>query len=182
MWLRNGVVAADAPIREALSAYRQHIESAAEVAALGGGDIGASVSVSGSGNSGPASGDSLQIDLKISSEKIREAMLYLGVSEGSAAPIFSVQQEVRLQPGTNTRRCTLQSLPLPRGRYFVWFALTDASGEDLIPWHPGREFDVRGPELAPLLPGVMRLSPVHVEAEWEAGDVAVPVAPYPGER
>ena len=167
VWLRNGMVAADAPIREALSSYRHHIESTAELATIGNGDIGASASVSGPSGSAPSSGDPLRIDLTIAASEARRAILFLGVSEGSAAPIFSINQELQLEAGANHRSCNLRSLPLPRGRYFVWIAITDPSGTDLVPWHPACEFDVQGPELQPVLPGVMRLSPVHVDADWD---------------
>jgi len=179
VWLRNGVVATDAPIREALSAYRQHIESAAKLSVLDNGDIGASASATGPGGSVALSGDPLHVNLNITSAKARRAILYVGVSEGSAAPIFSVHQELKLEPGANIRRCTLQSVPLPRGRYFVWLAITDSTGSDLVPWHPACEFDVHGPELEPLLPGVMRLSPVHIAADWASTDAPVSSTRYP---
>lgn len=173
VWLRNGVVAADAPIRDALAAYRQHIESAAAIAARGVSDVEVSVSASGPGGSVPLSGDPLHLDLHINSSGSRGVNVYLGISEGSAAPIFSVQQELRLDGGATARRCTLDRLPLPRGRYFVWCALTDVAGEDIVPWHPACEFDVQGPVLSPLLPGIIRLSPVLVQAEWELNNAPV---------
>jgi hypothetical protein len=51
-------------------------------------------------------------------------------------------------------------------------AVTDASGADLTPWHPVAKFEVLGPSLDPSLPGVMRLSPVYVDARWDEAEPA----------
>jgi ABC-type polysaccharide/polyol phosphate transport system ATPase subunit len=176
VWLRAGVVRADGPIRDSLAAYRQHIESSAHRAELGDARLGATVDLAGDAGAAPTTGGTLRVDVTLVSPGEQRAVLFLGVSEGSAAPIFSIRREVRLAAGTSTYSCTVSHLPLPRGRYFVWMAATDSSGTDLIPWHPARDFDVLGPELEPALPGVMRLSPVHVGAEWEqVASGAVPV-------
>jgi hypothetical protein len=71
-----------------------------------------------------------------------------------------------LEEGSADITCTIGSLPLPRGRYFVWVATTDPAGADLTPWHPVTNFEVLGAELDPTLPGVMRPSPVYVDATW----------------
>jgi hypothetical protein len=94
------------------------------------------------------------------------------VSEGSAAPVFSLRHEIDLAEGYTHTACTIGSLPLPRGQYFVWIAVTDATGRDLTPWHPATTFEVQGGELDPVLPGVMRLSPVHVSAQWETAEAS----------
>jgi hypothetical protein len=46
-------------------------------------------------------------------------------------------------------------------------ALTDTVGGDLTPWHPVTHFQLLGSDLDPALPGVMRLSPVYVDAHWD---------------
>ena len=167
IWLRDGIVAADGPIRESLSAYRQHIESAAELAVFGHAALGVGALLRGPSGLAPTSGEALTIDLSFVSSEKRRAVLYMGVSEGSAAPIFSVRQELRLEEGPHGHTCTIRNLPLPGGHYFLWLAVTDPTGVDLVPWHPASAFDVRGPDLDPVLPGVMRPSPVHVATEWE---------------
>jgi hypothetical protein len=72
-----------------------------------------------------------------------------------------------LDAGVTPTSCTIEALPLPRGQYAVWVAVTDTVGSDLTPWHPVTTFEVLGADLDPGLPGVMRLSPVYVEAQWE---------------
>jgi ABC-2 type transport system ATP-binding protein len=94
---------------------------------------------------------------------------YIGVSEGSAAPVFSLSREMILDAGVTPSTCTIDELPLPRGQYAVWVAVTDTAGGDLTPWHPVTTFQVLGADLDPGLPGVMRLSPVYVGAHWERG-------------
>lgn len=176
VWLRNGVVGADGPIRESIAAYRQHIESVAELSAGGESRTGALVSVTSPEGGSPASEEPVDIGLTIKSDQDRAAVLFLGVSEGSAAPIFSLRHELHLPAGLSAHACHIRSLPLPQGRYWTWIALTDLTGGDLLPWHPATSFDVRGPQLDPALPGILRLSPVHVGTEWESVDVSPEIA------
>ena len=170
LWLHNGELTADGPVRESISAYRHHIESAAELKTLDSGSVGVAVSASGSGGAAPTSHESFRLDLAFTSSEARTIVAYIGISEGSAAPVFSLRQEVNLSEGYTYTGCSVRSLPLPRGRYFAWVAVTDMVGSDLTPWHPATTFDVQGGELDPVLPGVMRLSPVHVDAHWDVAE------------
>ncbi len=166
IWLHNGVIAADGPVKESLASYRSHIESTAEVHGATLGQVGVTAAVSGPAGQAPATQGSLRIELRLSSSETQRAVVFLGVSEGSAAPVFSLRQELLLDKGLTESACTVGSLPLPRGTYYLWIAVTDTSGSDLTPWHPLTRFDVLGPDLDPSLPGVMRLSPVFVDADW----------------
>jgi ABC-type polysaccharide/polyol phosphate transport system ATPase subunit len=172
VWLRQGTVAADGPVRQALGAYRGHVESAAETGDTDSGLVGVTAAVTGPDGGAPVTGHPLTIDLKLTSAAGGRAILYLGFSEGTAAPVFSLRQELTLDAGITAQSCTVASLPLPRGRYSAWAALTDTGGGDLTPWHPIATFDVLGPDLDPALPGVMRLSPVYVDARWSGGPPA----------
>lgn len=174
VWLRNGVLAADGPVRDSLAAYRSHIESDAEVSAPTNNQVKVVATVSGPAGGAPATQEPLQVDLRIASLRRQRVVVFVGVSEGSAAPVFSLRHEVHLDDGVTESACRIGALPLPRGRYFVWVAVTDATGSDLTPWHPAVGFDVMGADLDPVLPGVMRLSPVHVGADWDghAAEVA----------
>ena len=68
------------------------------------------------------------------------AYLYLGVSEGAATPIFLLNpgREVALEPGGNRISCTVPSLPLPRGRYFLWGAAYRNSPDGQELWRGSR--------------------------------------------
>jgi ABC-type polysaccharide/polyol phosphate transport system ATPase subunit len=173
IWLRHGVVAADGPVRQSLAAYRQHIESSSSLEVIGAGQVGVAATVTGR-EGAPRTQDPAQIDLRLTSAEPRRVVLFLGVSEGSAAPVFSLRRELALVDGETRVGCAIGALPLPRGHYFLWLAVTDPTGSDLTPWHPATSFDIQGPELDPALPGVMRLSPVHVDAAWQVDTVAPP--------
>jgi ABC-type polysaccharide/polyol phosphate transport system ATPase subunit len=166
IWLSDGVVAADGPVRESLTEYRQQIQSAAEVRGAGLGRVGVTANVSGTAGEAPATQGPLRIDLRFASTEGQRVVVFLGVSEGSAAPVFSLRREFLLDDGFNDAACVISSLPLPRGRYYLWIAITDPSGSDLTPWHPLTRFDVMGQDVDATLPGVMRLAPVFVDASW----------------
>lgn len=167
IWLRNGEVAADGPIRESLGAYRRHIESSAEEDSGASGLVGIVATVAGTDGEAPHTRKSLRIDFELTSAREQRVLVYVGVSEGAAAPVFSLSQELVLDAGLTPSSCTIDALPLPRGQYAVWVAVTDTAGSDLTPWHPVTTFQVLGAELDPGLPGVMRLSPVYVAANWD---------------
>jgi len=93
--------------------------------------------------------------------------VFLGFSEGPATPIFIVRQTVDLRAGETTIRCNIPRLPLPRGRFYTWTAVTDAAARDLVHWHPVASADVIGPTLEPAPRAVVRLSPLHVHADWD---------------
>jgi ABC-2 type transport system ATP-binding protein len=169
LWLRNGEVAADGPVRESLGAYRRYIETSAEVGFTENGLVGITAAVAGADGEAPHTRGPLRIDLQLTSASAQRVLAYIGVSEGSAAPVFSLSRELFLDAGVTSSSCTIDELPLPRGQYAVWVAITDTAGSDLTPWHPVTNFHVLGADLDPGLPGVMRLSPVYVDAKWEHG-------------
>lgn len=166
IWLNNGVVMADGPIADSLSRYRRVIEEAAEALPLVRGEVNAKkVEVAGPDGGPVRSHGDCEVKLTLEAEHARSVNLFLGISEGTAAPIFSVRRDVHLTPGHTEIRCTLRNLPLPRGRYYLWLSVY-RSGE-LLPWHPTAHFDVIGVDLDPAPKAVVRPSPVHVEAAWD---------------
>ncbi len=169
IWLRNGEMAADGPARESLSAYRRHIETSAEVGGAVEGLVGVTAAVVGANGEAPRTRGPIRIDLKLTSAREQRVVVFIGVSEGSAAPVFSLSRELILDKGITASTSAIDALPLPRGQYSVWVAITDTVGADLAPWHPVTNFQVLGADLDPALPGVMRLSPVYVDAHWERG-------------
>ena len=92
--------------------------------------------------------------------------LYIGVSEGSSTPIIVVSTSIMLDDGVTEVRSRLHDLPLPRGRYSIWVHLETGRQEELIGWHPATSFTLAGTDLDKAPTAVVRLSPVHVRAEW----------------
>lgn len=167
IWLRDGAVAADGPIRESIGAYRHYIETSSELVSESNG-LSVAAKVTGAEGSSPRCHEPLHIEFTVESIVARHAVAFIGASEGPAAPVFALRHDLNLAQGINISACTIPSLPLPRGRYSLWMALTDVEGGDLISWRPVGGFDVEGEDLDPFLPGVMRLSPVAVEAHWDS--------------
>jgi ABC-type polysaccharide/polyol phosphate transport system ATPase subunit len=168
VWLRHGLVEADGPIRPVLGQYRRSIEEAAENM---GGVTGVVRLVKAEATAGrdatPSTDGRLDITLVVDSEAPRTGRVFVGISEGPAAPIFVVRKDVHLGSGETTVRCVIPRLPLPRGRFYVWTGIYDAPGMELLPWHPAAHVDVTGPDLDEAPRAIARLSPVHVAAQWE---------------
>jgi ABC-type polysaccharide/polyol phosphate transport system ATPase subunit len=172
IWLHNGEVQTRGPIREVLAAYRGAVEGDAKARA----DIEGLIKVSDVEAVAPdgglaKTGSQLDVTMTLHSDQSHRAWIYLGVTEGAATPIFLLNpgREVILEPGETKVRCSIPSLPLPAGRYYLWGGIYKnwTQGDELIGWQPLTEFDVYGPELDAAPRAVVRLSPIHVEASWE---------------
>ncbi len=162
------------PIRDVLADYRGAVEGDAESRTDIDGRIKVSQIEAASPDGGLAkTGEQLDIDLTLHSDERYRAWIYLGVTEGAATPIFLVNpgRETILEPGVTHVRCSIPSLPLASGRYYIWGGVYRnwTHGEELVGWQPLTEFDVYGPELDAAPRAVVRLSPVHVESSWEIG-------------
>jgi ABC-type polysaccharide/polyol phosphate transport system ATPase subunit len=174
IWLHNGEVRTMGPIRDVLAAYRGAVEGDAKSHADIEGLIKVSQIEAASPDGGLAkTGEQLDIELTLHSDERYRAWIYLGVTEGAATPIFLLNpgRETILEPGVTHVRCSIPSLPLPGGRYYVWGGVYRnwTQGEELIGWQPLTGFDVYGPELDAAPRAVVRLSPVHVQSSWEMG-------------
>jgi ABC-type polysaccharide/polyol phosphate transport system ATPase subunit len=168
VWLQQGVVQCEGPVREVVSAYRQSIEAAAESTTQVTGELRlVKVEVSGPDGGTPKTQEALDVQLVVESPGARTGRLYLGVSEGPATPIFVLRRDIRLTAGETRARCAIRSLPLPRGRFYLWVGMFEGGKRDPLPWHPATYFDVAGPSLDAAPRGIVRLAPVHVDAAWE---------------
>lgn len=172
IWLHNGEVRTTGPIRDVLSAYRGAVEGDAKSRANIEGLIKVSQAEAISPDGGLAkTGGQLDVSLTLHSDERYRAWIYLGVSEGAATPIFLLNpgRETILEPGETHVKCSIPSLPLPSGRYYVWGGIYRnwTQGEELIGWQPLAEFDAYGPELDAAPRAVVRLSPIHVDSTWQ---------------
>jgi ABC-2 type transport system ATP-binding protein len=169
VWLEQGVVRADGPVHDVVSAYRSSIEEAAETSAL---HVDGLIRVvkakaSGPGDTVARTSQPLDIELVLETATDRPTQLFIGVSNGPATPVFVVRRDLQLQPGETAVHCRIDHLPLPHGRYYVWLGASHRKVE-LLPWHPATRFDVMGPELQQAPRGIVRPAPVHVDAAWSA--------------
>ena len=167
LWLRDGLLVADGPIREVLSDYRSSVEERASEILAGGGKVGLSqVAVQGPDGQLPISHEPIEVSMSLTVSERTRGRLYLGISEGAATPMALVSKAVILEEGTTTLGCRIEDIPLPKGRYYIWLGMEAVDDEVLLPWHGAAPLEVFGPDLdwAPL--GVVRLSPVHVKSEW----------------
>lgn len=166
VWLNDGLVHGDGPVREVLAEYRRSIEEGAELLLQSDGLVRVSkVEVSGPDGAAPRSHAPLNVRMVVQADEPQSAAICLGVSEGPATPIFLVRRDLHLRAGETGARCSIAHLPLPRGHYYLWAALLDVV--DLLPWQPVAQFDVMGPDLDQAPRAVVRLAPVHTEATWE---------------
>jgi ABC-type polysaccharide/polyol phosphate transport system ATPase subunit len=177
IWIHNGEIETMGPIRPVLSAYRGAVEGDAKARSRIAGLITLEDATAASPDGGLAkTGGQVDIELSLRSDERYRAWVYVGVSEGAATPIFLLNpgRETVIERGTTQVRCSIPSLPLPAGRYYVWGGIYKnwTQGEELIGWQPLTEFDVYGPELDAAPRAVVRLSPIHVDSSWAIDQVA----------
>jgi ABC-type polysaccharide/polyol phosphate transport system ATPase subunit len=171
IWLHNGEVKTRGPMREVLAAYRGAVEGDAHSRAGIEGLVNVSqVETSSPGGGLAKTGGQLDVTLTVNSDERYRAWIYLGVTEGAATPIFLLNpgREAIIEPGDTRVTCSIASLPLPRGRYYLWGGIYKnwTQGEELIGWQPLTQFELYGPELDAAPRAVVRLSPLHIDSSW----------------
>ena len=167
VWLDRGVVRVSGPTRETVHSYRQSVETSNTADHDELGPVRASsFSVRGRDSIVPSVGAAWSVTLELVADQAVKGRLVLGVSEGTATPIFVVQNDVAIDSNSTRYRCSLASLPVPSGQYALWAGVVDNEGQYLLPWRPRAHFSVLGPELLEAPTGVVRLSPVYVPATW----------------
>ena len=98
------------------------------------------------------------------------ATFFVGISQGTAFPMFVIDFQGAMPQGEFEVRCRLGYLPLPKGHYSLWTAITGfprGKRDPYLPWQPVISFDAFGPERFDPPEGVMALSPIYVGAKWE---------------
>lgn len=170
MWLHDSVVKADGPTRDVLSHYRSAVEGEAAMSVVN--DEGVSlvkVQVEGDGGGQVRSGGDLFVTLVLRLPEAGSGPLFLGVSEGTAMPVFVLRQIVQWGATEIMVKCAMRHLPLFRGRYSLWIGLrafANSGRKRYLDWQPITSFEVFGPDPTKAPNGVMVLSPVHVDAQW----------------
>ena len=171
VWLSDAVVRASGPTKDVVTMYRTAVEKnatllttkegvvqmlKAEIKAVDGGQIRSECEV--------------EVCLTLNAPERANASFYIGISQGTAAPMFVIDHQGTMPAGDFEIRCKLGYLPLPKGHYSLWASITGypkGKRDPYLPWQPVISFDAFGPERFDLPEGVMALSPVHVGAHWE---------------
>ena len=172
LWMSRGQVVQDGPTRDVLSAYRGSSETGGEISTGGDGPIVVrQATVRTPGLSMVQSNGALEVELELESNSAHRAWVYLGVGEGTAAPIFLVNpgRETMFEPGGRTTiRCEIDQLPLPKGRFYLWAGVYEhtRNGAELLPWRAVAQFDVYGPRLDEAPRAIVRLAPVQLVSNW----------------
>jgi ABC-type polysaccharide/polyol phosphate transport system ATPase subunit len=175
LWLADSVVRADGPTGDVLKHYRTAVEgdAALSVQRDPGGATLVKADVEGADGGQVVSGGDLEVTLVVRMPEAGTGALFLGVSEGTAMPVFVLRRPVQF--GANEMRitCKMRHLPLFRGRYSLWVAMRASKAaragrgsRRYLAWQPVANFEVYGPPPTRAPNGVMVLSPVHVEADW----------------
>jgi ABC-type polysaccharide/polyol phosphate transport system ATPase subunit len=169
LWLTDAMVRAAGPTREVLSQYRGAIEehAAAESESTSTLQV-VDVEIVSSSGSVPRSGEDAEARLVLSAPEGGKARFYVGVSQGTAMPIFMNWKFLPFPAGKFEMRVQMRHLPLPKGRYYLWLAVL--GNPDMVatqPWKPVGSFDVFGPAAVEGPRGVMILSPVFVDTTIE---------------
>jgi ABC-type polysaccharide/polyol phosphate transport system ATPase subunit len=171
MFLQNGLVQSDGPIRDVLGEYRVWIETLSETLESVSGVVRLlKARVNDTNGNTPKAGETVEVRLVFDNPSPLQASIFVGVSEGPATPIFVLRRNTYLGSGEQELRCHLHHLPLPRGHFYLWVGVFAGNRTNaVLPWHPATRFDVIGPDLTAAPAGVVRLSPVYVEADWDVG-------------
>ncbi|HXQ43278.1 MAG TPA: ABC transporter ATP-binding protein [Acidimicrobiales bacterium] len=168
IWLTEATTRASGPTAAVLGQYRGAIEEHAATASDGSSLRVLKVEVIGPDGGMARSGEDVMIRLALSAPEGGAARFFIGVSEGTAVPVFVARRLATFPEGDFEVKCALQNLPLPRGHYYVWLAVEwTGNKRPAQPWKPVGSFDVFGPTRVAPPKGVMVLSPVLVPATWE---------------
>ena len=122
VWLRDGVVESDGPVRDVLGDYRRTVEQAAEILTPAFGLVRVASEIRGPGGDTPVSQQPLEVKLPLESPEPIWASMSIGVSEGPATPIFLLGHEAMLpgrqtEPAARSPSCPAAGTVLPLVRH-----------------------------------------------------------------
>jgi ABC-type polysaccharide/polyol phosphate transport system ATPase subunit len=170
IWLADAVVQAAGPTREVAALYRKSIEQDASVATSNDGVVRMlKSSITGPDGGQVVALEDAEIRLTLNSPESVEADLFVGVSLGTAFPMFITKYHGLFPSGDFEVTCRLHNVPLPKGRYSVWTAMTSFgkwAETPLLPWKPAVAFDAFGPDILEPPDGVMVATPLQVGTTW----------------
>lgn len=171
VWLSDAVVRASGPTKDVVSMYRQAVEKNATLLSTKEGVLQVLKAEIQAADGGQLRSEcEVEVTLRLLSPERADAIYYVGISQGTAFPMFVVNHHAPMPAGEFELRCRLGYLPLPKGRFSLWVAVTGIPKDKRDPylqWQPLVSFDTFGPESRRPPEGVMSLSPIHIGAQWE---------------
>jgi ABC-type polysaccharide/polyol phosphate transport system ATPase subunit len=171
MWLADAEVRAAGPTRDVAALYRSSIQDDASVATSNDGVVRVLKSTITGPDGGPVlSLEDAEVHLTLNSPESVEADFFVGVSLGTAFPIFITKHHDLFPSGDFEVTCRLRNIPLPKGGYSVWAAMTSFgkwAAEPMLPWKPVVSFEAFGPDILEPPEGVMVAAPLHVGTVWD---------------
>jgi ABC-type polysaccharide/polyol phosphate transport system ATPase subunit len=187
VWLDDGAVRSAGRVRDVLSEYRRTTDGAGPLHTVDGPLRVSNLAIGSPNGDGIRTGRPLDVDVLVDSDEEYQAWIYFGITEGEATPIFLVNpgHEMTIKPGGTRICCTIASLPVPLGRYYLWAAAyrNSSDGQELLGWQRLAHFDVHGPALEGTPGAIMRRSPVFVDSDWRiAVDSPLPAEQAPQAR
>jgi ABC-type polysaccharide/polyol phosphate transport system ATPase subunit len=170
LWLADATVQAAGPTREVAALYRKSIEQDASVATSNDGVVRLlKSSITGPDGGQVVALEDADIRLMLNAPESVEADFFVGVSLGTAFPMFITKYHGIFPSGDFEVTCRLHNVPLPKGRYSVWTAMTSFgkwAETPLLPWKPAVAFDAFGPDILEPPEGVMVATPLSVGTTW----------------
>jgi ABC-type polysaccharide/polyol phosphate transport system ATPase subunit len=171
VWLADSVVMAAGPTKDVVAKYRSAVQTNAALTTSTEGEVQVLKAEIEAADGGQIRSEcDLDIRLTLNSPGAHDANFFIGVSQGTAFPMFIVRYAGSFPAGDFEVHCRLRNVPLAHGRYSLWPAMSGhlyGKGKPLLAWSPVTTFDVMGPDLPKLPEGVMVLSPVYVGADWQ---------------
>jgi ABC-type polysaccharide/polyol phosphate transport system ATPase subunit len=173
VWLSNAVVRAAGPTKDVVTMYRTAIEQNSTVLASKEGVVQVLKADLRATDGGQLRSEcETEVRLVLKSPYEAMANFFVGISQGTAFPMFVIDYAGTMPEGDFEITCKLGYLPLPKGHYSLWTAITGipkGKKDPYLPWQPVVSFEAFGPERMEPPEGVMALSPVYVGAEWHIG-------------
>lgn len=171
VWLADAVMQATGPTRDVVAKYRAAVEQNAALTTSTEGVVEVLKCEIEAADGGQVRSEAdLNVRLELRAPEALEANFFLGVSQGTAFPMFIVRYSGSFPAGDFEVNCRLHNLPVSKGRYSLWPAMSGhagGKGKPLLPWRPVMSFDVMGPDAYSLPEGVMVMTNIYVGADWE---------------
>jgi lipopolysaccharide transport system ATP-binding protein len=168
VWLADAVVQAQGPTKEVVRMYRTAVEQNAVLVTSNDGDLQILKAEVNATDGGQIRSEcDVEVCLTLKAPEALEGNFFVGVSQGTAFPMFVVYHHGFFPAGEFEVRCVLNHIPLPRGRYSIWTAMVGSKARQFMPWNPVVSFEAFGPDQFRAPEGVMILTPIYVKADWQ---------------